>query len=160
MTTIEDPFHGEVFSDFRRLTGRLGGRVKIIGDDLYVTDPERIRRGIRQKATNAVLIKLNQIGTETETLKAIDISKNAELEIIVSHRFGGTEDVFISHLAADDESTFIKAGAPARGERTAKYNELLRIEEELTISGREQSSEVPHQLRTSRGRKTHQMKMA
>jgi len=131
LATIEDPFDEEAFSDFRRLTGRLGGRAKIIGDDLYVTDPERIERGIRQKATNAVLIKLNQIGTVTETLEAIGVSRDAGMEIIVSHRSGETEDVFISHLAVAVESSFIKAGAPARGERTAKYNELLRIEEEL-----------------------------
>lgn len=131
LATIEDPFDEEAFSDFHRITRRLGGRVKIIGDDLYVTNPERIRRGIREKSTNAVLIKLNQIGTVTETLKAINISREAGFEIIVSHRSGETEDAFISHLATAIESTFIKGGAPARGERTAKYNELLRIEDEL-----------------------------
>jgi enolase len=129
--TIEDPFDEEAFSDFRSLTARLGRRVKIIGDDLYVTNPGRIRKGIKERATNAVLIKLNQIGTVTETFEAIGTSMDAGLEIIVSHRSGETEDVFISHLATTVESAFIKAGAPARGERTAKYNELLRIEDEL-----------------------------
>jgi enolase len=131
LATLEDPFDEEAFSDFRRMTARLGARIKIIGDDLYVTNPERIRRGIKEKATNAVLIKPNQIGTLTETLEAIEVSRHAELEPIISHRSGETEDVFISHLATAVESAFIKAGAPARGERTAKYNELLRIEEEL-----------------------------
>jgi enolase len=131
LTTVEDPFDEEAFSDFQRMTARLGGRIKIIGDDLYATNPERIERGIREKATNAVLIKLNQIGTVTETFEAINVSRDAGLEIIVSHRSGETEDAFISHLATAVEATLIKAGAPARGERTAKYNELLRIEEEL-----------------------------
>ena len=104
--------------------------MKIIGDDLYVTNKNRIELGIKEKATNAVLIKLNQIGTVTETLEAISVSKDAGLEIVVSHRSGETEDNFISHLATAVESTFIKAGAPARGERTGKYESiLLRIEE-------------------------------
>ena len=131
LMTIEDPFHEDAFSDFQRITKRLGKRVKIIGDDLYVTNPGRIKRGIREKATNAVLIKLNQVGTVTETLQAVKLSKEAGMEVIISHRSGETEDNFISHLATAVESLFIKTGAPARGERTAKYNELLRIEEEL-----------------------------
>ncbi len=129
--TLEDPFDEDSFSDFTKITKDLGKKVKIIGDDLYVTNKERIERGIREKATNAVLIKLNQIGTVTETLEAISVSKDAGFEIIISHRSGETEDNFISHLATAVESTFIKAGAPARGERTAKYNELLRIEQKL-----------------------------
>ncbi len=129
--TLEDPFVEVDFDAFVRITRKLGNRVKIIGDDLYVTNPERIKRGIQKNATNAVLIKLNQIGTVTETLDAIEMSKKAGLDVVVSHRSGETEDTFISHLATSQESLFIKTGAPARGERTAKYNELLRIEEEL-----------------------------
>jgi enolase len=134
--TLEDPFDEDDFDDFVAITKKLGNRVKIIGDDLYVTNPERIKRGIQEKATNSILIKLNQIGTVTETLDAIRTSKEAGLDIVVSHRSGETEDTFISHLATSQESLFIKTGAPARGERTAKYNELLRIEEELGSGAR------------------------
>jgi enolase len=132
--TLEDPFDEDDFDHFVQITRKLGSRIKIIGDDLYVTNPERIKRGIQKKATNSILIKLNQIGTVTETLDAIKMSKEAGLDIVVSHRSGETEDTFISHLATSQESLFIKTGAPARGERTAKYNELLRIEEELGTS--------------------------
>jgi enolase len=129
--TLEDPFDEDDYDDFVHITRKLGDKIKIIGDDLYVTNPERIKKGIEKKATNAILIKLNQIGTVTETLDAIEISKKAGLAIVVSHRSGETEDNFISHLATSQESLFIKTGAPARGERTTKYNELLRIEEGL-----------------------------
>jgi len=129
--TLEDPFDEDDFEDFVQITRKLGSRLKIIGDDLYVTNPERIKKGIQKRATNSILIKLNQIGTVTETLDAIRMSKAAGLDVVVSHRSGETEDNFISHLATAEESLFIKTGAPARGERTAKYNELLRIEEEL-----------------------------
>ncbi|MGI0091059.1 MAG: phosphopyruvate hydratase [Nitrososphaerales archaeon] len=129
--TLEDPFAEDAFEDFSRITTKLGRKLKIIGDDLYVTNPERISRGIQMKATNAILIKLNQIGSVTETLEAIRVSKAAKFAIAVSHRSGETEDTFISHLATAVESHFIKTGAPARGERTAKYNELIRISEEL-----------------------------
>ncbi len=132
--TLEDPFDEDDFDSFAQITRKLGNQVKIIGDDLYVTNPERIKRGLQKKATNAILIKLNQIGTLTETLDAIKMSKEAGLDIVVSHRSGETEDTFISHLATSQESLFIKTGAPARGERTAKYNELLRIQEELGSS--------------------------
>jgi enolase len=129
--TIEDPFYEEAFSDFSELTRRIGKRIMIIGDDLFVTNPDRIQRGIKQGAANAVLIKLNQIGTLTETLQAIRIAQEAGFSHVVSHRSGETDDNFIAHLATATESPFIKTGAPARGERVAKYNELLRIEEEL-----------------------------
>ena len=129
--TLEDPFAEESYEDFAGLTARLGSKVKIIGDDIYVTNVERLKKGIQLKSTNAVLIKLNQIGTVTETLNAIMMAKKAKFTVVVSHRSGETEDTFISHLATAVESSFIKTGAPARGERTAKYNELLRIHEEL-----------------------------
>ena len=129
--TLEDPFDEDAFEDFAKITSKFERKVKIIGDDLYVTNPERIKKGTQIKATNAILIKLNQIGSVTETLEAIKMSKESRLAIAVSHRSGETEDTFISHLATAVESHFIKSGAPARGERTAKYNELLRISEEL-----------------------------
>ncbi len=129
--TLEDPFEDEAFEDFARITARLGRRIRIIGDDIYVTNTDLIKRGIKVKATNAVLIKPNQIGTVTETLEAIKLSRSAGYDNVVSHRSGDTEDTFISHFATAVESFFIKTGAPARSERTAKYNELLRIEEEL-----------------------------
>src|SRR5467141_2335319 len=132
--TLEDPFDEDDFDSFAQITRKIGNRIKIIGDDLYVTNSERIKRGLQKKATNAILIKLNQVGSVTETLDAIKMSKEAGLDIVVSHRSGETEDTFISHLATSQESSFIKTGAPARGERTAKYNELLRIEEELGSS--------------------------
>src|SRR6266571_2881407 len=132
--TLEDPFDEDDFDSFAQITRKLGNRIKIIGDDLYVTNAERIKRGLQKKATNAILIKLNQIGTVTETLDAVKMSKEAGLDVVVSHRSGETEDTFISHLATSQESLFIKTGAPARGERTAKYNELLRIQEELGSS--------------------------
>lgn len=129
--TLEDPFAEESFEDSAKLTAKLGSKVKIIGDDLYVTNVQRLKKGIQMKSTNAILIKLNQIGTVTETLDAIRMAKKARFTVVVSHRSGETEDAFISHLATAVESSFIKTGAPARGERTAKYNELLRIHEEL-----------------------------
>jgi enolase len=129
--SLEDPFSEESFEDSAKITAKLGKKVKIIGDDLYVTNAARITKGIETKATNAILIKLNQIGSVSETLEAIKMSKEVRWAIAVSHRSGETEDTFISHLATAVESQFIKAGAPARGERTAKYNELLRIAEEL-----------------------------
>jgi enolase len=129
--TIEDPFYEEAYSDFTSITKKLGNQTLIIGDDLYVTNPKRIKKGITQQSTNAVLIKPNQIGTLTETLQATNIAQKAKLAQIVSHRSGETDDTFIAHLATATQSIFIKTGAPARGERIAKYNELLRIEEEL-----------------------------
>ena len=131
ISSLEDPFHEEAFSDFGHLTKKLKGKVTVIGDDIYATNPGRIREGIKKHASSAVLIKLNQIGTVTETLEAVRLSQDAGLSTVISHRSGETEDVFISHLATAVGSQFIKTGAPARGERVSKYNELLRIEEEL-----------------------------
>ncbi|MDZ4278175.1 MAG: phosphopyruvate hydratase, partial [Dehalococcoidia bacterium] len=113
---------------------------QLVGDDLLVTNVERIERAIRERAANAVLIKLNQIGTLTETLAAIDAARRAGWGVVISHRSGETEDTTIADLAVATGVGQIKAGAPARGERTAKYNRLLRIEEELgraaTYAGR------------------------
>ena len=131
LLTIEDPFEEGSFDAFASITGRLGRGTKIIGDDIYVTNVPLIRRGMRMKATNAVLIKLNQIGSVTETQRAIEECARAGWEAVVSHRSGETGDPFIAHLATAYGVSFIKTGAPARGERVAKYNELLRIDEEL-----------------------------
>ena len=141
LLTIEDPFHEEAFGSFASITKRLGSKTRIIGDDIYVTNVTRIREGIETKATNAVLIKLNQIGTVTETENAIRLARRAGWSVVVSHRSGETEDPFIAHLATAFGADFIKTGAPARGERVAKYNELVRIGEELgpraSYAGRE-----------------------
>ncbi|MDG6942378.1 MAG: phosphopyruvate hydratase [Nitrososphaerota archaeon] len=131
LLTLEDPFDEEAFDSFSSITKRLGARTKVIGDDIYVTNVQRIKKGIQAKATNAVLIKLNQVGTVSETEDAVELTRGAGWTVVVSHRSGETEDPFIAHLATAFGSEFIKTGAPARGERIAKYNELLRIEEEL-----------------------------
>ena len=136
LLTIEDPFDEEAFDSFASITARLGRRTTIIGDDIYVTNVNRMRKGIRTRATNAVLIKLNQIGTVSETVDAIRLAEKARWEVVVSHRSGETEDPFIAHLATAFGASFIKAGAPARGERVAKYNELVRIEEQLGTRAR------------------------
>ncbi|MDG7008345.1 MAG: phosphopyruvate hydratase [Nitrososphaerota archaeon] len=131
LLTIEDPFHEEAFESFASITARLGRNTSIIGDDIYVTNVKRISEGVRMNATNAILIKLNQIGTVSETEEAVDLARRSKWKVAISHRSGETEDPFIAHLATAYGSDFIKTGAPARGERVAKYNELLRIEEVL-----------------------------
>jgi enolase len=113
------------------MTGRLGKKVQLVGDDLFVTDPNRLAMGIREKVGNAILVKLNQIGTLTETLEVIKLAKKAGYRTIISHRSGETEDTTISDLAVGTNAGQIKTGAPSRTDRVAKYNQLLRIEEEL-----------------------------
>lgn len=113
------------------LTARLGERVQLVGDDLLVTNIERLERGIEERAANAILIKPNQIGTLTETFEAIRMAHTAGWSTVISHRSGETEDTTIAHLAVAAGSGQIKTGAPARTDRNAKYNELLRIEEQL-----------------------------
>ncbi|MDG6900858.1 MAG: phosphopyruvate hydratase [Nitrososphaerota archaeon] len=131
LLTIEDPFEEGGFDSFASITRRMGRNTAIIGDDIYVTNVSLIRKGVRAKCTNAVLIKLNQIGTVTETKAAIELCAKAAWEAVVSHRSGETADPFIAHLATAYGAPFIKTGAPARGERVSKYNELIRIDEEL-----------------------------
>ena len=113
------------------MTRRLGGRVQLVGDDLFVTNPAIIQQGIQKGIANAVLIKVNQVGTLTETLQAVELAKRAGYGTVISHRSGETEDTFIADLAVAVNAGQIKTGSLARGERTAKYNQLLRIEEEL-----------------------------
>jgi enolase len=131
IVSIEDGMAEDDWPGWRTLTRRLGNRVQLVGDDLLVTNVKRIRRAIRLKAGNAVLIKPNQIGTLTETLHAIAEARAAGWNAVISHRSGETEDTTIADLAVGTGAGQIKTGAPARGERTAKYNRLLRIEEEL-----------------------------
>jgi len=131
IVSIEDGMAEEDWDGWRSLTARLGDRVQLVGDDLFVTNPARIREGIRQEAANSVLIKVNQIGTLTETLDAIAEAKRAGWTSVISHRSGETEDTTIADLAVATAVGQIKTGAPARGERTAKYNRLLAIEAEL-----------------------------
>lgn len=129
--SIEDGIAENDWKGWATLTDRLGSITQIVGDDLYATNPNIITDGIRHKASNAVLIKPNQIGTITETLEAIEITKNAGWGVIISHRSGESEDTTIADLAVGSLAGQLKTGAPCRGERTAKYNRLLRIEEEL-----------------------------
>jgi enolase len=129
--SIEDGLAEDDWDGWRRLTARLGSRVQLVGDDIFVTNPAIIQEGVRKGIGNAVLIKLNQIGTLTETLEAVELSKRAGYGTVISHRSGETEDAFIADLAVAVNAGQIKTGSLSRGERTAKYNQLLRIEEEL-----------------------------
>ncbi len=129
--SIEDPLSEEDWDGFTRLTQKIGDKVQIVGDDLFVTNTKRLERGIKEGAGNAILIKINQIGTLTETMDAINTAKRHGFNTIISHRSGETEDTSIADLAVAVCSGQIKTGAPARSERVAKYNRLLRIEQEL-----------------------------
>ncbi len=136
IVSLEDGMAEDDWPGWQRLMERLGDNVQLVGDDLLVTNVERIQRGIQEKACNSVLIKLNQIGTLTETLAAIATARDAGWTVVISHRSGETEDTTIADLAVATGAGQIKTGAPARGERTAKFNRLLRIEEELSTSAR------------------------
>jgi len=129
--SIEDPFNEDDWDAWVNFNQKFGGRVMVVGDDLFVTNSKRLERGIKEMAANAILVKLNQVGTLTETLDVIKKAKEAGFKTIISHRSGETEDTSIAHLAVGVSSDYIKTGSLSRGERTAKYNELLRIEEEL-----------------------------
>ena len=131
VVSIEDGMAEEDWDGWKLLTERLGERVQLVGDDLFVTNPERLRRGIDEGVANSILIKVNQIGTLTETLEAISIAREAGYTAVISHRSGETEDTTIADLAVGTGAGQIKTGAPSRSDRTAKYNQLLRIEEEL-----------------------------
>lgn len=129
--TFEDPFAEESWSDWQAFTAKLGGKLTIIGDDLFTTNVERLQKGINEKAANAILIKPNQIGTLSETVAAIKLAQANNFKVIISHRSGETNDTTIADLAVAAGAEYIKAGAPDRGERVAKYNRLLEIESEL-----------------------------
>lgn len=132
--SIEDGLHENDWEGWKLLTKTLGDRVQLVGDDIFVTQRSYVERGIREKVGNAVLIKLNQVGTLSETLETIELSRNAGYRTIISHRSGETEDSFIADLAVATNAGQIKTGAMSRSERTAKYNRLLRIEEDLGIT--------------------------
>jgi enolase len=136
LVSIEDGLFEDDWDGWQKLTARLGEKVQLVGDDLFVTNPKRIKCGIELHVANAVLIKVNQIGTVTEALDAIEMAQKAGYHTIISHRSGETEDAFIADLAVAVGAGQIKTGAPARAERTAKYNQLLRIEEELDVQAK------------------------
>lgn len=131
LVSIEDPLAEDDWAGWTEITAQLGSKVQLVGDDLYVTNPTRLQKGIDHKAGNAILVKVNQIGTLTETMDAVALAQRHGMKAIISHRSGETEDTFIADLAVATNSGQIKTGAPARSERVAKYNQLLRIEEEL-----------------------------
>ena len=136
IVSLEDPFGEEDWEAWSAITEALGDRVQVVGDDIFVTNPERLERGIAGGQANAILVKVNQIGTLTETLDVVEIARRARFGIVISHRSGETEDTTIADLAVATGAGQIKTGAPARSERTAKYNQLLRIEEALGDSAR------------------------
>ncbi|MEH3138582.1 MAG: phosphopyruvate hydratase [Mycobacterium kyogaense] len=136
LVSIEDPLSEDDWDGWVALTTAIGDRVQLVGDDLFVTNPERLEDGIERGAANALLVKVNQIGTLTETLDAVSLAHNAGYKTMMSHRSGETEDTTIADLAVAVGSGQIKTGAPARSERVAKYNQLLRIEEELGDAAR------------------------
>jgi len=134
--SLEDGLAEDDWAGWARLRARLGDRLQIVGDDHFVTNTSRIQRGIAEGTANAVLIKLNQIGSLTETLAAMQMAERASWANVVSHRSGETEDTTIAHLVVATNAGQIKTGAPARSERVAKYNELLRIEADLGPAAR------------------------
>jgi enolase len=136
IVSIEDPLDEDDWEGWRALTERIGGQVQIVGDDLFVTNPERLRRGIDGGCANALLVKVNQIGTLTEALDAVALAHRNGYRCMMSHRSGETEDTTIADLAVATDCGQIKTGAPARSERVAKYNQLLRIEEDLEDAAR------------------------
>ena len=136
IVSLEDPLAEDDWDGWQQLTAALGNRVQIVGDDLFVTNPERLRRGIESRAANSLLVKVNQIGTLTETLDAISLAQRSGFTTMVSHRSGETEDTVIADLVVAMNCGQLKSGAPCRSERVAKYNQLLRIEELLDDAAR------------------------
>ncbi len=136
LVSIEDPLSEDEWDSWSELVAKIGDKVQIVGDDLFVTNPERLAKGIETKAANSLLVKLNQIGSLTETLDAVELAQRNGFTAMVSHRSGETEDTTIADLSVAVNAGQIKTGAPARGERINKYNQLLRIEDELDAAGR------------------------
>jgi enolase len=136
IVSIEDALAEDDWDGWAAITRRLGDRVQLVGDDLFVTNTERLERGVRDESANAILIKVNQIGSLTETLDAVALAQRSSFGVVISHRSGETEDATIADLAVATDAGQLKAGAPSRGERTAKYNQLLRIEQELGENAR------------------------
>jgi enolase len=136
LVSIEDPLDEEDWQGWAAMTAQLGSSVQIVGDDLFVTNPQRLTRGVAEGSANSMLVKVNQIGSLTETLDAVDMAHRAGFTCMMSHRSGETEDTTIADLAVATNCGQIKSGAPARSERVAKYNQLMRIEEELDDAAR------------------------
>jgi len=134
--SIEDPFAEDDWNAWAKLNKEIGNKVQIVGDDLFVTNVSRLKKGIKEKSANAILIKVNQIGSLTETIDVINLAKKNNFNTVISHRSGDTEDTFIADLAVGTQSTQIKTGSMARSERVAKYNRLVRIEEQLGKSAK------------------------
>ena len=135
IVSIEDGLSQDDWESWSLMTSEMGGKIQIVGDDLLVTNPKRVQEAIEQKACNALLVKLNQIGTLTETMEAVEMCQRAGWRAVTSHRSGETEDATIADLSVAMNMGQIKTGAPARSDRVAKYNQLLRIEEELADTG-------------------------
>ncbi len=152
IVSLEDPLSEDDWEGWKRLTAILGARVQIVGDDLFVTNPERLLRGVREQTANALLVKVNQIGTLSETLDAVSLAHRSGYSCMMSHRSGETEDTTIADLAVAGNCGQIKTGAPARSERVAKYNQLLRIEEELDDAARYAGSVAFPRFRPVEGR--------
>jgi enolase len=136
LVSLEDPLDEDDWDGWKTITDELGGKIQIVGDDLFVTNVERLQRGIDGGQANALLVKVNQIGSLTETLDSVDLAHRSGFRCMMSHRSGETEDTTIADLAVATNCGQIKTGAPARSERVAKYNQLLRIEEELDDAAR------------------------
>ena len=134
IVSLEDPMDEEDWHGWARLTAAIGDRTQVVGDDLFVTNPERLARGITDSSANAILVKVNQIGTLSETLQAVEMAQKAGFGVVISHRSGETEDSFIADLAVATNAGQIKTGSLSRSDRLAKYNQLLRIAEELDAS--------------------------
>src|SRR3954463_9384007 len=152
IVSIEDPLAEDDWEGWKHITAVLGGRVQLVGDDLFVTNPKRLARGVGEQAANALLVKVNQIGTLSETLDAVSLAHRSGFACMMSHRSGETEDTTIADLAVATNCGQIKTGAPARSERVAKYNQLLRIEEELDDAARYAGSVAFPRFRPVEGR--------
>jgi enolase len=151
IVSLEDPLDEEDWSGWAALTASIGDRVQLVGDDIFVTNPDRLSRGVRDGAANALLVKVNQIGTLSETLDAVDLAHRSGFRCMMSHRSGETEDTTIADLAVATNCGQIKSGAPARSERVAKYNQLLRIEQLLDDAARYAGSSAFPRARSARG---------
>lgn len=136
LVSIEDPLDEDDWAGWKTLTEQIGDKVQLVGDDLFVTNPDRLAKGIAADTANSLLVKVNQIGSLTETLDAVSLAQRSRYTTMISHRSGETEDTTIADIAVATNAGQIKTGAPARSERVAKYNQLLRIEEELGDAAR------------------------
>ena len=150
IVSIEDGLAEDDWDGWRELTARLGGRIQLVGDDLFVTNVERLKRGIAEECANSILVKVNQIGSVTETLEAVELARSNGFTTVISHRSGETEDTTIADLAVGTNAGQIKTGAPARGERVNKYNQLVRIEERLGAAARYAGRDAFRQSAVSR----------